>query len=256
MASRLTRLFRPENVRAAFTPLLNAAPLAETTRSPVVKTTVSLDAISDRKPIHNKFRHQEFGILDELKKVSGTTSVPIFFVGGFYALCIQDSRFLVHTLTEFVSECAAIPLIVYAAVRAGQSMYKKMNDEEAVEEINIMYALDEEKNVAARKVIADAATMGAFLDDRPEFFDIMNNQKQLESEIIYRKRLQEVEVELKKRLDYQVEIQNVSRAIEEKHIATWVENEVLKSIAEEGDGDTFRACLSALESMAAEKATA
>jgi len=48
MASRLTRLFRPENVRAALKPL-SAPALVESTRSPVVKGGVSLDAISDKK---------------------------------------------------------------------------------------------------------------------------------------------------------------------------------------------------------------
>merc|ERR1711931_511543 len=232
MASRLIRAFRPEKVRAALAPL-SAPSLVESTRTPVVKGGVSLDAISDKKPTIVKYSTHEFGILDEFKKLSGNTAVPVFCVGGFYALLIQDSVFLAHSVQEFAYEMAPVPAVTY-----------------------IMYRLGQEKNIAARETIANAATMSAFLDDRPEFFDIMQNQKQLESEIVYRKHLVEVETELKKRLDYQVEIQSVSRAIEEKRIAAWVESEVLKSIAEEGDGDTFRACLSALESMAAEKATA
>merc|ERR1712013_586090 len=76
------------------------------------------------------------------------------------------------------------------------------------------------------------------------------------AEVAYRKRLLEVETEIKKRLDYQVEMQNVQRAIEEKHIAAWVEKEVLKSIAEQKDEDTFQACINNLEEMAAAKATA
>jgi len=255
MASRLTRLFRPENVRAALKPL-SAPALVESTRSPVVKGGVSLDAISDKKPTLVKFTQQEFGILDEFKKISGNTAVPVFCIGGFYALCINNSPYIVQSLQEFGYEMVPLPAILYIITRAGQSYNRKLMEEEEMQDINILYGIDELKNVEARNTIAEAATMGAFLDDRPEFFDIMQNQKQLESEIVYRQRLVEVETELKKRLDYQVEIQSVSRAIEEKHIAAWVENEVLKSIAEEGDGDTFRACLSALESMAAEKATA
>jgi len=256
MASRLTRLFRPENVRAALKPL-SAPALVESTRTPVVKGGVSLDAISDKKPTIVKYSTHEFGILDEFKKLSGNTAVPVFCVGGFYALLIQDSPFLAHSVQEVMYEMAPLPALAYILTRLGQTWAKEgVEEEDGREDVKIMYGLDEEKNIAARETIANAATMNAFLDDRPEFFDIMQNQKQLESEIVYRKRLVEVEAELKKRLDYQVEIQSVSRAIEEKHIAAWVENEVLKSIAEEGDGDTFRACLSALESMAAEKATA
>jgi len=255
MASRLIRAFRPEKVRAALAPL-SAPALVESTRTPVVKGGVSLDAISDKKPTIVKYSTHEFGILDEFKKLSGNTAVPVFCVGGFYALLIQDSVFLAHSVQEFAYEMAPVPAVTYIMYRLGQVWVKESIDEDHTQDVKIMYGLDEEKNIAARETIANAATMGAFLDDRPEFFDIMQNQKQLESEIVYRQRLVEVETELKKRLDYQVEIQSVSRAIEEKHIAAWVESEVLKSIAEEGDGDTFRACLSALESMAAEKATA
>merc|ERR1712156_650047 len=107
--------------------------------------------------------------------------------------------------------------------------------------------------ISSETAIADAAVQMRFLEDRPEFFDIMENQVQLQAEVTYRKRLLEVETEIKKRLDYQVEMQNVQRSIEEKHIAAWVEKEVLKSIAEQKEEDTFQACINNLEDMAAAK---
>merc|ERR1719462_640099 len=122
--------------------------------------------------------------------------------------------------------------------------------------MNSLYAEKAEKLVDSEAKIAEASAVAAFLEDRPEFFDISENQIELQAEVTYRKRLLEVQTEIKKRLDYQVEMQNVERAIEEKHIAAWVEKEVLKSIAEQKDEDTFQACLNDLEEMAAAKASA
>jgi len=110
--------------------------------------------------------------------------------------------------------------------------------------------------ISSETAIAEAAVQMRFLEDRPEFFEIKQNQVELEAEVTYRKRLLEVETEIKKRLDYQVEMQNVQRSIEEKHIAAWVEKEVLKSIAEQREEDTFQACLNDLEALAAAKAVA
>merc|ERR1712179_871492 len=53
--------------------------------------------------------------------------------------------------------------------------------------------------------LVEAASIDKFLDDRPEYYAIMQNQKEMAAEVTYRQRLQEVEAEFKKRLDYQVE---------------------------------------------------
>lgn len=46
----------------------------------------------------------------------------------------------------------------------------------------------------------------------------------------YRERLHMVTNEVKKRLDYQVALQNLHRRMEQEHLVNWVEQSVVKSI--------------------------
>lgn len=46
----------------------------------------------------------------------------------------------------------------------------------------------------------------------------------------YRERLHMVTNEVKKRLDYQVQLQNLHRRMEQEHMVNWVEQSVVKSI--------------------------
>merc|ERR1712188_231559 len=68
-----------------------------------------------------------------------------------------------------------------------------------------------------------------------EFFDVARDREEMKVELEYRQRLHEVNSEVKKRFDYQVDLQTLEKDIEEKHIASWVEQEVLKSIADQSD---------------------
>lgn len=49
-------------------------------------------------------------------------------------------------------------------------------------------------------------------------------------EINYRERLHMVTNEVKKRLDYQIALQNLQRRMEQEHLVSWVEKSVVKSI--------------------------
>jgi len=197
------------------------------------------------------WRSTAWPFLAEYKKIAGHT--------GEYALILGLANYLTaeelwSIPTGGVLACQAF--FVYHVYRMAQAPAKAWFIKGVKENADAYYTEDKVKMISSETAIADAAVQMRFLEDRPEFFDIMQNQVELEAEVTYRKRLLEVETEIKKRLDYQVEMQNVQRSIEEKHIAAWVEKEVLKSIAEQREEDTFQACLNDLEALAAAKAVA
>lgn len=72
----------------------------------------------------------------------------------------------------------------------------------------------------------------------------------LQLEGIYRERLANVYAEVKRRLDYQVECQQVERRVKQKHLVNWVHSKVLGSITPDQDKETLTRCISDLGSLA------
>jgi len=196
-------------------------------------------------------REAVWPFLAEYKKIAGHSAEPAL-IGGL-ALYMTSQE--MWSLDNGVIKCLEGALL-YHIYRAAQAPLKNWLAKEQKADLQKYIDYDQAQLVDSESKIAENAAVLQFLEARPEFFDIMQNQVELQAEVTYRKRLLEVETEIKKRLDYQLEMQNVQRSIEEKHIAAWVEKEVLKSIAEQKDEDTFQACLNDLEEMAAAKASA
>lgn len=72
----------------------------------------------------------------------------------------------------------------------------------------------------------------------------------LQLEAAYRERLAHVFAEVKRRLDYQVECQQVERNIKQKHLVNWVRSKVLGSITPDQDKETLKRCIADLSSLA------
>jgi len=109
--------------------------------------------------------------------------------------------------------------------------------------------------LAALEAAIDAAKEGeAALEDRKEYFEVMKSNNEMRLEIEYRRRLQEVESEVQKRLDYQVDLQNLERNIEEDHISAWVEKQVVGSITAKHETDAIAQCIKDLNLLAESRA--
>lgn len=81
--------------------------------------------------------------------------------------------------------------------------------------------------------------------------DAQKENVALQLEAAYRERLAQVYHEVKRRLDYQVEIQLVERRVKQKHLVNWVTNKVLGSITADQDKETLNKCIADLGALAA-----
>lgn len=80
--------------------------------------------------------------------------------------------------------------------------------------------------------------------------DAQRENVALQLEAAYRERLARVYSEVKRRLDYQVEIQHVERRVKQKHLVNWVTSKVLSSITPDQDKETLNRCIADLGALA------
>ncbi|KAI7797847.1 ATP synthase F(0) complex subunit B1, mitochondrial [Triplophysa rosa] len=121
--------------------------------------------------------------------------------------------------------------------------------------------LNEEKVAKAKEVkdLAMANLTQAIVDEKKEqwrvearqmLFDTKKNNVAVLLETNYRERLHMVTNEVKKRMDYQVALQNLHRRMEQEHLVNWVEQNVIKSITPQQEKESIAKCILDLKVLA------
>ncbi|XP_032073357.1 ATP synthase F(0) complex subunit B1, mitochondrial [Thamnophis elegans] len=87
------------------------------------------------------------------------------------------------------------------------------------------------------------------LDGRHYLFDAKRNNIAMILEANYRERLLTASREVKKRLDYQVALQNLKRGMERDHMINWVEQSVWKSVTAQQEKENIAKCLLDLKAL-------
>jgi len=175
---------------------------------------------------------------------------PYVFLGGLTTYLFSKEIYVMEH--EFYTGLSILLAVVYSTKKFGPGIAKWLDKEvDTYEGEWNQGRIDELKqlndNIESEKKEqwrAEGQTM---------LMDAKKENVALQLEAAYRERAMTVYQEVKKRLDYQVERQNVDRRISQKHMVNWIVNNVLKSITPDQEAQTLNKCIADLGALAVRK---
>ncbi|GIY73883.1 ATP synthase subunit b, mitochondrial, partial [Caerostris extrusa] len=180
-------------------------------------------------------------------KKTGVTGPYLFGTGLLTFLLSKELYVIEH---EFSTGCAIFLLVYIAVKKFGPAARKYLDDDFAanIAKMNkhkednmkeIENSIEQEK-----KNIWHAEGQKILMEAKRE-----NVQMQLETE--YRRRMMHVYEQVKKRLDYQLDITNTKRKLEQGHMVDWIVNSVVKSITPQQEKEALQKCIEDLKVISA-----
>lgn len=175
---------------------------------------------------------------------------PYLFLAGLSTYMFSKEIYVMEH--EYYTGLSILIAVVFATKKFGPSIAKSLD-----KEVDATEAEWNQGRIDELKDHADAIEAEKKEQWRAEGqLMLMEAKKEniaLQLEAAYRQRAMSAFQEVKKRLDYQVERQNIDRRISQKHMVSWIVNNVLKSITPDQEAQTLNKCIADLGALASQK---
>ncbi|NP_001187881.1 ATP synthase F(0) complex subunit B1, mitochondrial [Ictalurus punctatus] len=192
---------------------------------------------------HGIFPEELFTLLYPKTGVTG----PYVLGTGLLLYLLSKEVYVINNETVAAASIGAV--IIYGVKKFGPQVAAfadKLNEEKVtkIQEVkdqamgSLAEAIEQEKKEQWR------------VEGRHMLFDAKRNNVAMLLETNYRERFHMVHNEVKKRLDYQVALQNLQRRLEQEHMVNWVEQSVIKSITPQQEKESIAKCISDLKVLA------
>ncbi|XP_063980775.1 ATP synthase subunit b, mitochondrial [Diachasmimorpha longicaudata] len=177
---------------------------------------------------------------------TGYTGPYVFFTGLATWLVSKEFYVLEH---EFYGGVPALLMCIIFVKGLGPPLTEFLDKRMDAQEEKI--ASSRTNEIAAYKDAIDhmnkekwrTEAQGIIMEAKKE-----NIKMQLEA--VYRERINRVYAEVKKRLDYQLQIATVERRVAQKHMSEWIINNVLKAITPDQEKAALQQCIAELQGLA------
>ncbi|KAJ7379228.1 ATP synthase F(0) complex subunit B1, mitochondrial [Desmophyllum pertusum] len=182
-----------------------------------------------------------------LKDKTGETGHKLL-AAGLLTYVLSKEILIIHDETLLGAVMFATVYAIYRKVSQPVADYLDARSQEILDLFN------EGRNReidALKKGIEEDKKIEYMLTTRTDIVEIMRENNAMALELEYRNRLHEVAREVKKRMDYQSEIEIFKRKVEQEHMVDWMEREVVKSISPQLEKDSVSQCIKDLKDLKA-----
>ncbi|XP_064627905.1 ATP synthase subunit b, mitochondrial-like [Lineus longissimus] len=175
---------------------------------------------------------------------TGVTGPYLFGTGLIATLLSKEIWVVDHGFTEVLGFWAAMFILIKKIGPAfGEYLDKRS---ESYKEVFYDKPLQNAKS-ASLEFIDNTEKMIEAQKGQKFLFEAKRENVGLQLEAIYRQRLHDAHQEVKKRLDYQVDVQNTKRSFEQTHMVNWIVDNVIKGIDAKQEKDALSKCIADLK---------
>jgi len=180
------------------------------------------------------------------KEIAGESAGTVF-LGSLAVYLLSKEWYIINDETYLAAVMALTVGTLVKKVGPGVSDYFYA---QRIEQLSKLNKEKENKIEGINEQLEHLTVAEAMLDTRADLFNAVKANNEMALEVQYRESLKEVETEVKKRLDYQIDLQNLKDRIEHEHIAKWVQDAVVQSITPEQEEEAIAKCIADIEALA------
>lgn len=176
---------------------------------------------------------------------------PYMFLFSVSTYLVSKEWFVLEH--EFFNGLSFLSIIMFVHIKFGSKIGAAL-DKQVEEYDNELEQTRKDELTSLENEVKELEKQKWMADSQMMIFDIKKQNILVQLEAAYRERLAKVYSEVKKRLDYQAQVEAVERRIAQRHMVQWITNSVLKAITPELEKANLAQCISDLEALAAAKA--
>ena len=201
-------------------------------------------------PIPEKCPPVKFGILPEswftaMYNKTGVSGPYLLTVGLVGTLFSKEYLVIDHGMMDMLF----FPVLAWLAWMVGDKVNawatKSMDKNKA---LTYTKPMTEQRNKIA--AVVDTVEQDIWRKEGQKYaFETMKENVALQLEAAYRQRMNKVYTDVKRRLDYQLEIQNASRRFEQENMVNWITNNVVSSITPQQEKESLASCIQTLKRL-------